>query len=145
MEFRTIQHGSEDYRRECELRQEVLRAPLGMNLYDEDLSAEKDQLHFGLFDSDGTLLACVIGHVLSPAKVKIRQMAVRTTHQKQGLGRAILHRAETSLAERGYVEFALHARMTALGFYEKLGYVAAGRPFTEVGLPHVLMVKRLTS
>ena len=37
----------------------------------------------------------------------------------------------------------MHARMTAVGFYAKLGYTRVGDGFTEVGIPHVKMEKRL--
>ncbi|MBS1564192.1 MAG: GNAT family N-acetyltransferase, partial [Bacteroidetes bacterium] len=32
---------------------------------------------------------------------------------------------------------------TAVGFYEKLGYVAVGEEFLEVTLPHFVMEKKL--
>ena len=34
--------------------------------------------------------------------------------------------------------------MSVAGFYDKLGYVREGEIFEEVGVDHVLMVKRLT-
>ena len=37
----------------------------------------------------------------------------------------------------------LSARATAIGFYQRLGYVAEGEPFLEVTLPHRLMRRRL--
>ena len=43
----------------------------------------------------------------------------------------------------GYEEIVLHARETALGFYQKLGYETEGDSFTEVGLPHSAMRKKL--
>ena len=33
--------------------------------------------------------------------------------------------------------------MTAVGFYEKLGYASVGREFMEVGLPHIRMEKHI--
>jgi predicted GNAT family N-acyltransferase len=45
--------------------------------------------------------------------------------------------------EREYGEIILHARETARGFYEKLRYEAEGDSFTEVGLPHLFMGKKL--
>jgi predicted GNAT family N-acyltransferase len=35
----------------------------------------------------------------------------------------------------------MHARMTAVGFYTKLGYAKVGHEFREVGIPHVRMEK----
>jgi len=46
-------------------------------------------------------------------------------------------------AEMGYREIVLHARESAVRFYESVGYVAEGEAFTEVTIPHRKMVKRL--
>jgi predicted GNAT family N-acyltransferase len=37
----------------------------------------------------------------------------------------------------------MHARKTALGFYEKLGYKAQGEEFEEVTIAHYVMEKAL--
>ena len=37
----------------------------------------------------------------------------------------------------------MHARETAVGFYEKLGYKVVGDKFTEVTIPHYVMEKKL--
>jgi predicted GNAT family N-acyltransferase len=142
MNFLEIEHGSAAYRQECELRHRVLRVPLGLSLHDEDLSQERLQTHFGLFDG-GALVACVIAAPLSPTAAKIRQMAVSAEHQGQGCGRRIIAGLEAHLAARGVVQLSMHARLTAVGFYEKLGYARTGPEFTEVGIPHVKMEKRL--
>jgi GNAT superfamily N-acetyltransferase len=73
----------------------------------------------------------------------MRQLAVREDFLKKGFGRELVSYAESFARERGYGEIALHARETALGFYEKLGYEAEGDSFTEVGLPHLAMRKKL--
>jgi hypothetical protein len=41
MIFREITFGTNDYALECALREEVLRAPLGLSLRDENLLQEK--------------------------------------------------------------------------------------------------------
>ena len=84
--FREIQFGSEDYEQECRLRNELLRKPLGLSLWDEDLSVESEQLHFGAFGDEGTLQACGVVHILSETKVQIRQVAVQTKLQGCGMG-----------------------------------------------------------
>jgi len=40
-------------------------------------------------------------------------------------------------------EIRLHARETALGFYERLGFVGEGARFLEVSIPHQVMWKRI--
>ena len=139
---REIVFGSAGYDLACELRQEMLRVPLGMNLYDEDLSAEAGQRHFGLFDG-GELVACVIAVHVSREEVKLRQMAVSAARQGEGLGRQILCEVERRMVEKGYAKASLHARVSALGFYEKVGYAVVSEEFMEIGIPHRKMEKRL--
>jgi len=145
MTFREIEFGSDDFRKECELRNEVLRVPIGLCLYDEDLDREKQQVHFGLFDQCGDLLACVIAAPLSSTKAKIRQMAVHREHQGKGHGRTIIHDLEDHLARRGFIHLVMRARMTAVGFYTRLDYAKVGHEFMEVGISHIRMEKYIQS
>jgi len=143
MMVQEITFASDDYRLACDLRQEVLRAPLGLNLYTEDLNLERVQIHYGLFDESRQLLACVVAVPVSGAEAKLRQMAVRPSLQGKGYGRTLLQGAEQVLARRGFEHLLLHARMTAVEFYERLGYVKTGPEFIEVGIPHVLMERKI--
>jgi ribosomal protein S18 acetylase RimI-like enzyme len=141
MVFREIAFGTDEYRRECELRNAVLREPLGLSLTAEELAREADQLHFGLFEPDGNLVGCVVAARLLPTEARIRQMAVSPSHQRRGLGTRILDELEADLRSRGFTRFVLHARSSAVGFYERLGYTAVGEAFVDVGVPHFRMVK----
>lgn len=143
MIFRKIEFGSADFEKERDLRNRVLRIPLGMLLSDEDIEAERHQWHFGLFDEAGELLASVIAAPLTATDAKIRQMAVSCDYQGRGLGREIFRCLEKHLAALGFRHLALHSRATAAGFYEKLGYSVVGEEFLEIGLPHYLMEKNL--
>lgn len=145
MNVKEIRHGSAEYQQECALRQEVMRKPLGLNLYDEDLVAERGQIHFGLFDDKDQLVACVIAAPVTATEAKIRQMAVRPSLQGKGCGRVLLEAAEQVLAQRGFTDLYLNSRMTAIGFYERLGYQRIGPEFMEVGTPHVKMFKKITN
>jgi predicted GNAT family N-acyltransferase len=141
--FREISFESKEYQQACQLRNEVLRKPLGLNLFLEDLKSEVDQMHFGWFDDAGNLLACVTAVRLSPIRVKIRQMACAEEHRGRGYGRELLKHLEATLLERGFEHISMHARVTALGFYEKLGYASVGGEFAEVGLPHARLEKHI--
>ncbi|TWT85571.1 putative acetyltransferase [Posidoniimonas polymericola] len=142
LQFREIAHSSDDYRHACRLRQEVLRAPLGLSLDEEELALEANQLHFGLFEGD-ELQACVVAKPISPSEVKLRQMAVVRHTQGRGHGRKLIESLERELFQRGYRNVRLHARVPAAGFYRKLGYRQVGQEFEEVGIAHVLMQKSL--
>jgi predicted GNAT family N-acyltransferase len=141
MKLLEIEFGSDAYKKECKLRNEVMRIPLGLNLFNEDLSLESKQQHFGMFDENERLIACAVAVVYPPNKAKIRQMAVATEHQGRGFGRELIHFIETKLAHQGITLLQLHARKTAVRFYEKLGYVRVGQEFEEVGVPHIKMEK----
>jgi ribosomal protein S18 acetylase RimI-like enzyme len=143
MVFKEIVFGTDEYRLECALREEVLRQPLGLSLKGEDLTKEKDQLHFGLFEPPHQLVACAIAVRLSPNEAKIRQMAVSPSHQRRGLGRKIMKAVEKNLRARGYTSLELDARSSAVRFYEKLGYRVVGEGFMEVTVPHFRMAKEV--
>jgi predicted GNAT family N-acyltransferase len=142
--FREIVHGSTDYRRACELRETLLRRPLGLTFSPEELQAESAQWHFGLFAGDA-LLACLSAVPADTGEVKLRQIAVRPETQGRGLGRIIMERSESELVRRGCTETWLHARADAVGFYTRLGYQAAGKEFLELGIRHLKMQKTLSA
>lgn len=143
LNIREIAYGSDEYGHECLLREQVLRAPLKLSLRDEDLSGEKDQMHFGLFQPGCGLLACVLAEEIHPTEAKLRQMAVSPDHQRAGLGRKLMAEVERNLHSRGFTRLTLHSRATAAGFYQKLGWSMIGGEFEEVGIPHFKMEKAI--
>jgi len=141
MQIVEIKHGSEEYKMTLDLRNQVLRIPLGMRLSDNDIAGEQKQLHFGLFQ-DSVLVASVIFKPLCSKKVKLRQMAVHTDFQGCGYGAMLVNLSEQKIFGLGYKEIEMAARETAVGFYQKLGYSKQGEKFTEIGIPHFHMVKQ---
>ncbi len=140
--IRRIEWGSEEYREELVLRNRVLRIPLGMDLFQEDLGQEEADIHIGAFLS-GRLTGVLLLKPVDGTCVKMRQVAVLPEQQARGLGRRMVAYAEDIAREKGYQSMILHARKSAAGFYTKLGYSIVGAEFTEVGIPHVAMRKRL--
>ena len=143
MKFVEISWQSEWYRQELQLRDRLLRAPLGLAFDATELDAEQHQLHFGIIDDQSKLIACVVAVALSPSQAKIRQMVVDLPYQRQGTGTLLLKKTELELADRGFRSIELNARDLATEFYEKLGYRVEGEPFIEVKIPHFKMSKRL--
>ena len=70
-------------------------------------------------------------------------MAVGSTVQGKGVGRAMLHFAESVARDHGFRKITMHARKTAAGFYGKMGYAVYGLEFEEVSVPHFTMEKAL--
>ncbi|MCG8584072.1 MAG: GNAT family N-acetyltransferase [Pirellulales bacterium] len=130
------------YQQSLGLRNRHLRIPLGLDVFDEDLDAEKEELHIGLFDGE-TLLGSATLKDLGDGVVKLRQMVVDESRQGQGLGRKLIEGMESIAREKGFACIEMAARITARGFYENLGYTSEGESFLEVGIDHIRMVKRL--
>lgn len=143
MKFIEITFGSDAYERAWQLRHAVLRKPLGLSLDTSERLAEAEQRHFGLMTDDLELAACISAVPLPDGTAKLRQMSVNPSLQGTGLGRMLLANVETQLAAEGFHHLYMHARDSAIGFYQKLGYQMEGDPFVEVTIPHVRMSKSL--
>lgn len=139
--YREYDWGSDEYGQALILRNRLLRRPLGLCLYDETLSAEKNFLHFGAF-LEGRLLATLLLIPEANGVYRMKQVAVEEPLQRQGIGMGLLRFCEATLREKGAAGIVLHARKTAEPFYVKLGYLPKGNTFTEVGIPHQAMEKR---
>ncbi len=74
---------------------------------------------------------------------RIGRMAVLAAHRNAGVGGEVLLRLEQEARTKKLVGIVLHAQLHAKAFYEKVGYVAFGDTFDEVGVPHVAMQKHL--
>lgn len=137
-----IAYGSEEYEQALALRDQLLRKPLGLSLYDEDLSDEKNDYHLGIFT--GAELDAVL--VLIPkdsTTLQMRQVAVRENRQGQHLGARLIAFAESFAATQGFTRIVLNARQTAEAFYHKQGYTTVSEPFLELGIGHVRMEKSI--
>ncbi len=142
MALKIIDWGSGDYEKVLQLRNEVLRKPLGLNFSDDELQKEQQHMHMGAYE-DGRMLGCCMLVDEGDKTVRLRQMAVVNDVQGKGIGRALMTFAENLARDRGYRKITMHARKQAVGFYEKLGYKKKGEEFEEVTIPHYVMEKEL--
>ena len=125
-----------------QLRNDILRKPLGLWFDKEELEQEKEDILMGAFEDDRILGCCVMTR-MDARTLRLRQMAVPNNMQGKGVGRALMIFAENIARDLGYRRLCMHARSTAVGFYQKLGYRTAGNEFTEVTIPHYVMEKDL--
>ncbi len=142
MALRMIDHGTKEYQQMVNLRNEILRKPLGLYFSADELEREKDDILMGAFEDD-RLLGCCLLTRMEDGTIRLRQMAVPNNMQGKGVGRALMIFAENIARDLSYKKLCMHARKTATGFYEKLGYTIAGDEFEEVTLPHYIMEKAL--
>jgi len=128
---------------ELDLRYRVLRAPLGMGRDTVRFGFEDDAWHFVALDAADRVVGCVLFHQDAPDGGRLFQMAVDPALQAAGVGRALVRHLEAQVAEAGLTRIHLHARDTAMGFYERMGYSVTGQPFVEVGIGHHMMARTL--
>ena len=142
MGLKQIDRGTREYEQMVALRYQILRQPLGLGFTEEELQAEKDNILIAAFDDENMLGCCMLTSINNQT-LKIRQMAVQNNLQGKGIGASLMSFVENLARDKGYRNLVMHARDTAIGFYEKFGYKVLGEQFIEVGLPHHLMAKSL--
>ncbi|MEV6649747.1 GNAT family N-acetyltransferase [Streptomyces sp. NPDC051219] len=71
------------------------------------------------------------------------RLAVSRAARGMGVGVALVRAIEAEAARLGLAAVDLHAQTHALGFYERLGYVAYGPEFADAGIAHRAMRKML--
>lgn len=135
-----------------DLRSRILRPGQNIELchYPEDNLPTS--FHLGIFESgkiicNGTFLQQ--GHKLFPnskTPYRLRGMASDKNYQKQGLGSTLLQEALLHLRQKGCDLIWFNARVTAEGFYEKLGYQKIEEIFDipTIG-PHKVMYQWLNT
>jgi len=142
MALKFIDYGTPQYKEMIELRKMILRDPLGLKFIETELEREKDDILLGSFDDD-VLEGCCLLTETKKDTVRLRQMAVLDGLQGKGIGKALMLFAENVARDAGYKNISMHARASAIGFYEKLGYHITGNEFLEVTIPHYEMEKEI--
>jgi len=142
MALKIIDHGSKEYQQMLDLRYQMLRKPLGLYFTKEHMEAEARDILIGCFDEE-KLEGCCILTEIDPKTVRLRQMAVSSGLQGKGIGRVLMSFAENIARDRGYRRLTMHARKSAVGFYEKNGFKICGPEFEEVTIAHFEMDKEL--
>ena len=142
MALKQIDHGTPEYLKMVNLRDVVLRRPLGLTFDHDELIAEKDDILIACMD-DNEILGCCILEEVNNLTIRLRQMAVPDNLHNRGIGSSIINFAENMARDKGYKLMTMHARDSAIGFYEKFGFLIKGSQFKEVNLPHHVMEKNL--
>src|SRR6185437_2287260 len=135
--------GSKEYKDAVDLRYRVLRIPLGLEFDPAVLALEYNDHHLCAYSDDNQLLGCLLMSPYKNGSVKMRQFAVEPEFQGKGIGKSLISFAEQWAVQNHFTRIELHARLTAVPFYLKLGYETEGEEFIEVTIPHRFMWKVL--
>lgn len=125
------------------LRQEVFVQEQGIPMTIEIDRHEAECIHCLLYTDTHQAVATCRLLPLSTTQLKLQRMAVKKSFRTQGYGQYLVDKAELFAKEQGYESMYLGAQVQALGFYETLGYTITGEPFTEAGIIHYPMRKKL--
>lgn len=141
--IKPIHYGSPAYLETLELRNRVMRLPLGLNIHDEDFSFEQNCVLYAAFDGEQVIGMGSMSREGDTCKVEY--LCVDTAIQSRGLGRQLLEALEGAAREQDAAHICLDARVTAQHFYERAGYHTVGEIFLLSYAPveHILMEKDL--
>ncbi|MBT3163697.1 GNAT family N-acetyltransferase [Streptomyces sp. Vc74B-19] len=134
------------------VRKEVFVAEQGVPEDIEYDAHDADAVHVLAVADDGTPLGT--GRLLhgaaaaaktggDPSVGSLGRLAVLRRARGLGVGAALVRAVEQAARDRGLTAVDLHAQTHALGFYERLGYVAYGPEFPDAGMPHRAMRRAL--
>jgi predicted GNAT family N-acyltransferase len=102
--------------------------PLALEWDGEDA----DALHVLAVAADGTPIGC--GRLLRNGH--IGRMAVLADWRRQGVGAGLLKELLELARRHALGPVFLNAQSSAVGFYQRFGFVAEGEPFMEAGILH---------
>jgi len=108
-----------------------------------------EELELDEFDVDADHALVYIGPLcvgtarlvgLAGKKAQIGRMAVLDGYRRSGIGSELLTTLLELGGSRGIKEFELHAQVTAMPFYERLGFSPFGEIYEEAGIAHRNMI-----
>ena len=74
---------------------------------------------------------------------KIGRVAVLAAARRHGVGRAVMEHLHEIARQSGLTGVWCHAQVSAVPFYERLGYRIVGGVFDEAGIEHVRMERSI--
>ncbi len=117
-----VDFGSSRYDELVELRYKVLLEPLGLKFLDMYREKEMNYLHIGCVESlDDNLVGGLMLVPVNDEEIRLMQVAVDSKYQREGVGREMVKYAEKRAREAGYSRIVMHAMLSVVHFYEKLG------------------------
>ena len=111
--------------------------PQEVEMDDKDLGA----FHVVVYNDEK---AVATGRLLiNESEFLIGRIAVLKEERKKGFGDLVVKMLVRKAEDKGAKEVLVHAQMSALKFYEKLGFKIVGNEYIEenTNIPHIHMVK----
>ena len=91
-------------------------------------------------DEQGALVATLRVRRLDEGTAKLERLAVAASHRRRGIATGLLRFAIEDCRASGVLRLVLNAQVSAIGLYERLGFVAHGDIFHEARIAHRRMM-----
>jgi ElaA protein len=95
---------------------------------------DADCHHYLLWDGDTVIGTCRVKPLDETAK--IQRVAVLKPYRRKGNGSILMRNVLKELPQDGYARALVGSQLTALLFYEKLGFEAFGPVYKDAGIDH---------
>jgi phosphoribosylformimino-5-aminoimidazole carboxamide ribotide isomerase len=106
-----------------------------------EMHEDSDGIHFGAFIYNK--LVGVVSLFQKGAAFQFRKLAVDPDVQNRRIGRSLLNYITGYAKENGGTKIWCNARISAIGFYLKAGFVQTGKLFSKNGFDYKVMEKEL--
>jgi GNAT superfamily N-acetyltransferase len=110
-------------------------------LHAMEIDEDDTGLHFGTFYEDK--LVSVVSLFQQGGDFQFRKFAVVPQLQKRGVGNRLLQYITDFAKQQGGTRIWCNARLSAIGFYTKAGFVLTGESFSKNGFDYEIMEKQL--
>ncbi|MCJ0742614.1 GNAT family N-acetyltransferase [Pedobacter montanisoli] len=117
------------------IRQEAMYP--GKDLEAVKLDDDFNGIHFGLYVNHA--LTGVVSLFIDQDRAQFRKLAVLPHMQRKGLGNLIIQNLISFCKTEKLSKIWCNARVDAIGFYEKNGFVTSGEPFSRNHLQYIKM------
>lgn len=121
-----------------DIRREVFVVEQQVPEEDEWDDLDQTAVHFLATDISNGL---AVGTARFLPSGKITRMAVRQPYRHRRVGSQLLAAVLRYAADQGFDKVYLDAQISAIGFYERFGFVREGEIFLDAGIEHVRMTK----
>ena len=114
-----------------------------LSLREEFDEHDGDGTRYIVLLDDGYPAATCRFYEIDPARVTLGRVVVLPEYRGMELGRRVMTEAEKWIAELGYREILIDSRVTAVEFYEKLGFTAEDRSIVKSGPFDCIKMKKI--
>ena len=139
MEFKILNDINEDI---VAIRHEAFVIGRGVPVEIELDGRDSELLHFCMYDKD-KLISYLRAEDIGNGMMHIGRVATSAHMRGKGYGRELFEYLFKYARENGFKSLEVSAVHTAVGFYEKLGFVSEGDYYLETGVNHIYMKKIL--